>query len=42
MVYQFPGIEFDVSQDERIKSIYIDYLDVNEEKIFLQFFGILW
>ncbi len=33
MVYQFHGIEFDVSQDERIKSIYIDYLDVNEEKI---------
>lgn len=33
MIHKFQDIEIDVSRDERIKSIYIDYLDAEEDKI---------
>lgn len=33
MVHEFEGVEIEVSQDERVKSIYIDYLDVRDEII---------
>ena len=33
MVHEFESIEVEVSQDERVKSIYIDYLDAKDEII---------